>query len=217
MLQLKLPKLLIMHKVSRLILLVSICFHYLFQQRLVNYYIVLNTKLQLLQMLLLPKLSKQKILLSQLRKVLHQPFKVTVENSLLILSNIFQYYLEKTSALVDSSKNALSSSSSSEPTPVAPARTDLITQEAYVTETSGQTAHGPEPVLAASGPATTSKSNKGGPLNAIRNFFNRIFRSQRHEDRQVKSNNDAATTAAVQVTETVTTTTATVATSNPTN
>lgn len=141
--------------------------------------------------------------------MLHRPFKVV---SLSFLSIIRRDYLEKTSALVDSSKNALSSSPPAA-APVAPARTDLISQEAYVTETSGQTAHGPEPVLEASAaPGASSKTSKGGPINAIRNFFSRIFRFQRHEDRQTKSN---AEVAAVQVTETVTTTT--VATSNPPN
>lgn len=149
----------------------------------------------------------------------------TVQGNSLILfsfvSNTHPFlHLEKTSALVDSSKHALSSSSTpSQPAPVAPARTDLITQEAYVTETSGQTAHGPEPALTASAATgavtTTSKSSKGGPINAIRNFFSRLFRSARHEDRQVKTDNDVVTTEAVQVTETVTTTT--VATSNPPN
>ena len=114
---------------------------------------------------------------------------------------------------MDSSKSALSSSS--QPAPVAPARTDLISQEAYVTETSGQSAHGPEPALTASAVATPSKASKGGPINAIRSFFSRIFRFQRHEDRQSKSNTDVATPGTVQVTETVTTTT--VATSNPPN
>jgi hypothetical protein len=97
---------------------------------------------------------------------------------------------------------------SSQPTPVVSGGTDHITQEAYVTETSGQSTHGPEPVA-----STTTKSSKGGPINAIRNFFNRIFNSssQRHEERQKTAN------APVQTTETVTTTTttATVATSNP--
>jgi len=107
---------------------------------------------------------------------------------------------------LDSSKHLLASS---QPTPVVSGGTDHITQEAYVTETSGQSTHGPEPVA-----STTTKSSKGGPINAIRNFFNRIFNSssQRHEERQKTAN------APVQITETVTTTTtatATVATSNP--
>jgi hypothetical protein len=111
---------------------------------------------------------------------------------------------------VDSSKNALSSSTpSSQATPVVvvPGGTDHITQEAYVTDTALQSAHGAEPVVA----ATTTKSSKGGPINAIRNFFSRIFNSsQRHEDRQKSA------TATVETTETITTTT-TVATSNPPN
>ncbi len=116
---------------------------------------------------------------------------------------------------MDSGKHALTSSQPT--TPVVSANTDLISQEAYVTETSGQTAHGAEPVLSAQAASTTTKSSKGGPINAIRNFFSRIFNSHhRHEDRQ-KSNNDPTAAATVQTTETVTTTTtATVATSNPT-
>lgn len=110
---------------------------------------------------------------------------------------------------MDSSKNVLSSSTpSSQATSVVvvPSCTDHITQEAYVTETALQSAHGAEPVVA----ATTTKSGKGGPLNAIRNFFSRIFNSsQRHEDRQKSA------TATVETTETITTTT--VATSNPPN
>jgi len=114
---------------------------------------------------------------------------------------------------VDSGKNVLTSS---QPAPVAPVNTNVISQEAYVTETSRQTAHGAEPVLSAEGTSTTTtttKSSKGGPINAIRSFFSRIFNSHRHEDRQ-KSNNNDPTTATVQTTEIVTTTT-TVATSNP--
>jgi len=105
---------------------------------------------------------------------------------------------------LDSSKQVLTSSSSppSQPTSVVVSgSTDHITQEAYVTETSGQTAH-----------ATTTKSSKGGPLNAIRSFFHRIFINpfHRHEERQKSAN-----AAAVETTETITTTTTTVATSNP--
>jgi hypothetical protein len=111
---------------------------------------------------------------------------------------------------VDTSKQALTSS---QPTPVVPVITDHISQEAYVTETSGQTAHGPEPITAEQVAPTATKSSKGGPITAIRNFFNRIFNSHRHEDRQ-KSNNDVPIDATVQTTETITTTT-TVATSNP--
>lgn len=109
---------------------------------------------------------------------------------------------------MDSGKNVLTSSATtSQTTPVVavPVNTDHITQEAYVTETSRETAHGEEPVLA----ATATKTSKGGPLNAIRNFFSRLFNpSSRREDRQKTDN------ATVQTTEIVTTTT-TVATSNP--
>ncbi len=108
---------------------------------------------------------------------------------------------------MDSGKQALTPSQPT--TTVTSVNTDLISQEAYVTETSGQTAYGAEPALSAS---ATTKSSKGGPINAIRSFFTRIFNfHHRHEDRQ-KSSNDP-TPAAVEITETVTTTT--VATSNP--
>jgi len=111
---------------------------------------------------------------------------------------------------VDSSKQT---ETSSQTTPVAPVNTDQISQEAYVTETSGQTAHGPEPVTAEQAAPATTKTSRGGPLNAIRNFFSRIFNFRRHEERG-KSNNNTPADATVQTTETITTTT-TVATSNP--
>jgi hypothetical protein len=119
---------------------------------------------------------------------------------------------------LDSSKQVLSSSSptSSQPTPEVPLAAAHISQEAYVTDTSRQSAHGVEPITAEQ-VAPASTKHKGGPINAIRNFFARLFNSssQRHEERQ-KSNSQASTNPVVQTTETTTTlTTATVATSNP--
>jgi hypothetical protein len=113
---------------------------------------------------------------------------------------------------LDSSKQVSASSSTpSQPTPAVPLATAHISQEAYITETSCQTAHGPEPITAEQVAPTTTK-HKGGPINAIRSFFARLFNSssQRHEERR-KSNSHSTTTAAAQTTETTTT----VATSNP--
>jgi hypothetical protein len=127
------------------------------------------------------------------------------------------YSIEKTSTLEDNTRQLLTSSStSSQSAPVVPGGTNNVSQEAYVTETSRQTAHGPEPVITTEQPArATTKSGKGGPINAIRNFFSRIFNSstQRQEERR-KGNTNVTGNSAVQTTETTITTTS-VATTNP--
>ncbi|CAF4647154.1 unnamed protein product, partial [Rotaria sp. Silwood2] len=119
---------------------------------------------------------------------------------------------EKTSALLDSGKQVLTSSAASQSAPIVSAGTDHISQEAYVTHTSGQTAHGPDPITAEQVAPTTTKASKGGPIAAIRNFFIRLFSpsSHRHEE-QRKANSNVPTNAADHTTETTTT----VATSNP--
>jgi len=127
------------------------------------------------------------------------------------------YSIEKTSTLADNTRQVLTSSlTSSQSAPVVPGGTNNVSQEAYVTETSRQTAYGSEPVTTTeqAAPATT-KGGRGGPINAIRNFFSRLFnpRPQRQEERR-KGNSTATGNSVVQTTET-TITTASVATSNP--
>ncbi|CAF4650098.1 unnamed protein product, partial [Rotaria sp. Silwood1] len=118
---------------------------------------------------------------------------------------------EKTSALLDSGKQVLTSSTASQPAPIVSSGTDHISQEAYVTQTSGQTAHGPDPITAEQVAPTTAKASKGGPIAAIRNFFSRLFGSSHRHEEQRRVNTNVATNAAGQTTETTTT----VATSNP--
>lgn len=117
---------------------------------------------------------------------------------------------------MDSGKQALQSSAPAQPAPAVTDTTDHITQEAYTTETSAQTAHGPEPVTEEQVAPAATKPSKGGPINAIRNFFSRLFGSLHRHDDQRKSNNTASSTAPAQTAETTTPiTTASVATSNP--
>ncbi|MCC7515644.1 MAG: hypothetical protein IT212_13220 [Bacteroidia bacterium] len=133
------------------------------------------------------------------------------------------YIIEKTSALLESGKQVLTSSTSSQQPTLAPSSTctDHVSQEAYVTETSAQTAHGPEPATTEQVAPVATKTTKGGPIAAIRNFFSRLFgsSSHKHEEQQRKSDNAIPTSATGQTNESTTTTTtivtASVATSNP--
>lgn len=99
------------------------------------------------------------------------------------------FCIEKTSALVDSGKNALASSN-------APVTTDHISQEAYVTPT----VPADEVIVASEAPTKPPKTSKG-PVHAIRKFFSRLFNPSRHQNR-------TKTSEPVQATEIVTTTTA---------
>ena len=100
-------------------------------------------------------------------------------------------------------------------TSITTLKTDHVSQEAYVTDTSRLSAHGPEPITAdqlAPGAASASAS-KAGPFTTIRNFFKGLFNTS--PPRQ-KSSTTVATTVSPQVTETTTTITkTTVATNNP--
>ena len=82
-----------------------------------------------------------------------------------------------------------------------------ISQEAYRTETSGQTAHGAQPAVAAA--SGTKPSTSTGPVTAIRNFFKRLFSSntprQTSAEKQTGSTTVTASATAPQLTDTTTT------------
>jgi hypothetical protein len=108
-------------------------------------------------------------------------------------------------------------------TPVAATATG-VSSEAYKTETSAQTAHGTEPVLAAAGPVPAPKT---GPITSIKKFFSNLFGSNTSKQsppagQQKSSTTVTASTTTPQTTEvvattiTTNTTTATTATNNST-
>lgn len=140
------------------------------------------------------------------------------KNSYPIKPSLINCIIEKTSAILDSSKQVLASSPLSQSAPVTPAVIDHVAQEADVAETSRDTAHGSEANTAEQLASTPTKATKGGALATIRNFFSRLFgSSHRHEERQ-KANSNASTNPAGQTNEAaaeLTTTAATVATTNP--
>ena len=129
-------------------------------------------------------------------------------------------FVEKTTALVDSGKHALSSAPRVEEVvtvkPVAvvtPAlQTDHISQEVYVTQTPQAIVTAAEPALAAAATATATPT-KTGPITAIKNFFKGLFSSS--SPRHSQKSSTTVTTTGTEGTATVTTsTTTTVAATN---
>ncbi len=101
--------------------------------------------------------------------------------------------------------------------------TNVVSQEAYVTKTSGQTADGPQPVtadqVAPAAAAGASAPKNGGPFSAIRNFFRNLFgpgsRQAQGERQKASTTGTASTTTPPSTQKTKTIKTTTVATSNP--
>ena len=113
--------------------------------------------------------------------------------------------IEKTSTAVETVKQTATSSGDSHAPPrveevrvnetplaSAAAPTAGVSSEAYVTQTSAQTAHGEQPITAdQASPATAGKpkSNSPGALGRIGNFFRNLFtrNSSRQGDKQRNS------------------------------
>ena len=135
--------------------------------------------------------------------------------------------IEKTSTAVETVKQTATSSGDSHAPPrveevrvnetplaSAAAPTAGVSSEAYVTQTSAQTAHGEQPITAdQASPATAGKpkSNSPGPFGRIGNFFRSLFtkNSSRQGDKQrnsgTLSRKNAAAAAAANPTTTETT------------